>query len=74
MFIFQSVPLRFDLIYLLFYADCLVDMNVIFISANQAIVRLGLILWTILIFAEIHCFVPPARALRHHFYEEVVSY
>jgi hypothetical protein len=74
MVIFRSIPQRLHLIYLLGYADWLVIMNVIFIHAFLAIVRLGLILGTVFYFAEVDHLISATRALRHDFDLVVVSH
>jgi hypothetical protein len=72
--ILQSIPQRPDRVYLLFYADCLVVMNVFFITANLAIVWLGLILRAVLHFAEVDHFIPATRTIRHYFDLIIVSH
>ena len=49
-------------------------MNVIFITALLAIVRLGLILRTVILFAEADYFISPTRTLWHDFDLIIVSH
>ena len=73
MLILQIAPQRSDDLYLLNNTDCFVVVDVFFITADLAIIRLGLILCTILLFAEVDNFIPPTRAIRHDFGLVIVS-
>ena len=73
MLFLQSVPHKFNCLNLLTYEDRLVIMNVFFIVAFLAIVGLGLILCTVILFAEEDNFISATRAIWHDFNLEKVS-
>jgi hypothetical protein len=73
MLFLQSIPHVLNSINLLTNDDNLVIMNVIFLRALLAIVRLCLILSAICLFAEEDHFVSATRAVGHDFNLEEVS-
>ena len=73
MLFLQSVPHKFNCLNLLTYEDRLVIMNIFFMRAFLAIVGLGLILSTVVLFADEYHFISAARAIRHDFNHEKVS-
>ena len=68
----QSIPQSLDRMNLFTYDNHFVIMNVVFLRALLAIVRLGLILRTVRLFAEKDHLVLSARTIRHDFNLEKV--